>query len=280
MKKFYFSGTFLLLSAVLFAGCQQQPSELQNQMTDDTASMEEHADSVGELTIQEANETMVGEWVTYGDGFRGYLVKPEEPGNYPGVIMIHEWWGLNQNIKNMAHQLSGEGYIVLAVDLYDGRVAEVSDDAGMYATEVRENPDRALENMKAAAEFLKEQDGYSGKIASMGWCFGGGESLQLALNDQLDATVIYYGSLETDQDKLSRIDWPVLGVFGAEDTSIPVESVNTFESSLDALNIENEIYIYDGVGHAFANPSNAGHDPKKTADAWDKTVDFLNRHLQ
>ena len=104
--------------------------------------------------------------------------------------------------------------------------------------------------------------------------------MQLALNDEMDATVIYYGNLETEEENLSSIKWPVLGVFGELDSGIPPETVREFESSLDNLSIENEIYIYDGVGHAFANPSNAGHDPEKTKDAWEKTVSFLNRHLK
>jgi len=114
----------------------------------------------------------------------------------------------------------------------------------------------------------------------MGWCFGGGMSMQLALNDEVDATVIYYGSVETDQEKLQTINWPVLGIFGETDSVIPLNSVNQFEQVLDALGIENEIYIYEGLGHAFANPSNPGHDPKSTEDAWIKTVNFLNTHLE
>ena len=252
-----FIGTFLI--AVFFVGCQQQ-----------TVAPED--------AMEEGSK--VGEWVSYGDNFRGYFVEPMDEGEHPGVVMIHEWWGLNENIKNMAHELAEEGYNVLAVDLYDGRVASGPEEAGTFATEVRENPERAIEHMKAAAEFLKEQDNFNGKIGSMGWCFGGGMSMQLALNEPLDATVIYYGNLETDPEKLRSIDWPVLGVFGEEDTSITVDSVNAFDAALDQLGIDNEIYIYEGVGHAFANPSNAGHDPEKTADAWGKTVDFLARTLQ
>ena len=234
----------------------------------------------GELIIAEPEEPMNAEWVTYGDNFRGYLVRPMLEGKFPGVVMIHEWWGLNQNIKNMAHDMAGEGYIVLAVDLFDGKVADKPTDARIYATEVRNNMDRAIEHLKSASSFLRN-DAYSlGKVASMGWCFGGGMSMQLALNEMMDATVIYYGALETDENELQSIDWPVLGVFGSEDRGITVDSVNAFDQALDNLGIENEIYIYEGLGHAFANPSNAGHDPKSTADAWMKTVTFLNTHLK
>ena len=180
----------------------------------------------------------------------------------------------------MAHDLAEEGYIVLAVDLYNGQVAEERGDARKYATEVRNDILGALAHMKAGIAYLKSDKSALGGIASMGWCFGGGMSMQLALNEEMDATVIYYGSLETSEDLLSVIDWPVLGVFGEEDTSITVDSVRAFDAALDNLGIENEVYVYEGVGHAFANPTNPGHDAEKTADAWMKTVEFLNKHLK
>lgn len=247
---------FLPLTLIL-AACQQAVPESQTIVSDSSENM-----------------------ATYGNGFSGYLARPESEGRYPGVILIHEWWGLNQNIKDTADNLAQEGFIVLAVDLYDGKVAETQENARAYATEARNNPQRSIEHLKAAAEFLRQDEQSSGKVASFGYCFGGGMSLQLALNDKMDATVIYYGNLETNTSKLSVIDWPVLGVFGQNDTSIPPTVVREFESSLDELNIENEVYIYDDVGHAFANPSNPGHDPAKTADAWQKTVDFLERNLK
>lgn len=116
----------------------------------------------------------------------------------------------------------------------------------------------------------------SSRIASLGWCFGGGHSLQLALNTEkpLAATVIYYGNLVTNQTELAEITWPVLGVFGSEDQSIPVDTVNQFDAALDANGVTNEIYIYEGVGHAFANPSGDNYAPEETADAWEKTLDF------
>ncbi|MBI2658620.1 dienelactone hydrolase family protein, partial [Candidatus Woesearchaeota archaeon] len=110
--------------------------------------------------------------------------------------------------------------------------------------------------------------------------FGGQMSLQLALNEKLAATVVYYGSLETNATKLSVIKWPVLGIFGSLDTSIPVASVKEFEKSLNQLNIQNEIRIYEGVGHAFANPSGANYAPEQTKDAWEKTIEFLNKNLK
>lgn len=153
--------------------------------------------------------------------------------------------------------------------------------AGELARNVRENPDEAILNLKSAVSFLKEHESVnSNAIASLGWCFGGGFSLQLALNEELAATGIYYGRLVTDPEELSVIQWPVLGIFGSEDASIPVDQVKAFEAALNENNIENEIYIYDGVGHAFANPSGANYAPDETKDAWEKTVAFFNKHLK
>ena len=218
--------------------------------------------------------------VNYGTA-TGFLAMPKEEGIYPAVVMIHEWWGLNDNIKEMARSLAAEGYVVLAVDLFEGKVAKDANEARQLITPINKNPAEAVQNMKSAVQFLKNQNNVDdNKIASMGWCFGGGMSLQLALNEKLAATVIYYGSLETNKTRLSVIEWPVLGIFGEKDTSIPVESARKFDAALDELGIENEIYIYENVGHAFANPSGANYAPEETKDAWEKTVEFLDRNLK
>jgi carboxymethylenebutenolidase len=152
----------------------------------------------------------------------------------------------------------------------------------MLAGSVRDNPDEAVNNLNAAVEHVSSlQNVDRSRIASLGWCFGGGQSLQLALNTEqpLAATVIYYGTLVTNQSELAEISWPVLGVFGSTDQSIPVETVNQFEAALDANGVTNEIYVYEGVGHAFANPSGDNYAPKETADAWEKTLAFLNRYV-
>lgn len=218
--------------------------------------------------------------VNYGPA-TGFLAMPKKEGKYPAVVMIHEWWGLNNNIKEMARSLAAEGYIVLAVDLFNGKIAKDANEARQLITPINKNPSEAIKNMKAAVEFLKNQNNIDkSKIASMGWCFGGGMSLQLSLNEPLAATVIYYGNLETDPAKLSVIKWPVLGIFGEKDTSIPVESVRKFEAALNELRVENEIHVYPNVGHAFANPSGANYAPNETKDAWKKTVEFLDKHLK
>lgn len=227
--------------------------------------------------------------VSYYDNTTGYLVYPEPSNNaqqqerLPAVIMIHEWFGLNEHIKNQADLLANEGYAVLAVDLYRGEVATDSDRARELASSVRSNSASAIDNLQSAVSYLKSLEIVDdSKVASLGWCFGGDWSLQLALNSSenpLAATIVYYGRPVTDTASLSSISWPILGIFGDQDQAIPVESVKQFSSALNASSITNEIYLYENVGHAFANPSGDNYASKETADAWQKTIGFLRTHL-
>jgi carboxymethylenebutenolidase len=141
------------------------------------------------------------------NGTPGYLARPADDGEYPAVVMIHEWWGLSENIEHMAEILAGHGYVVFAVDLYDGEVAENSSEAARLSGQVRENPDAAVSKMGRAMSGLRDRSDTTERVASLGWCFGGGQSLQLSLSDaDLNATVIYYGTLTTDRER--RIKYP------------------------------------------------------------------------
>jgi carboxymethylenebutenolidase len=198
--------------------------------------------------------------------------------------MIHENRGLNEHIKMMADTLAKEGYVVLAVDLFNGQVALTQEEAGVLSGAVRENPAEAVSNLQTAVRYLASLENVdASRISSLGWCFGGQQSLQLALNTEPDyplaSTIIYYGRLVTDPQELSKIRWPVLGIFGDQDDSIPVENVTKFEQALNSTGVPNEIYIYEGVGHAFANPSGDNYAPEQTADAWNKTLTFLKKHV-
>ncbi|EGG42958.1 Dienelactone hydrolase [Candidatus Nitrosarchaeum limnium SFB1] len=218
------------------------------------------------------------ETVNYSESNYGYLARPVSDESFPGVIMIHEWWGLNDNIKDMAKKLASHGYVVLAVDLYGGHVATTSEEARQLVTSF--DKDNGVQNMDSAISYL--DDNYSPEnIGSIGWCFGGGQSLNLALNNpSLNATVIYYGSLVTDSESLSVIHWPVLGIFAELDKGITPNTVHDFENSLNQLGIQNEIIIYPGVDHAFANPSGLNYAPKESQDAWQKTLEFLDSNLK
>lgn len=279
----------LLIMPLIGFGCKSKSSDTNNTMdlTDQGGCKNGIITSEGTCVETEDNLTnalyknvdaqvQVMDVVT--NAHQGFVARPKAAGMYPGVIMIHEWWGLNENIKQMAKQLASEGYTVYAIDLYDGEVASESSDAGRLAGSVRSNPDAAVEKMRAAIAYLRESYG-TNKIASLGWCFGGQQSLNLSLAEDLDATVIYYGSLVTTTEALASISGPVLGIFGAEDTSIPVQHVQEFESSLQTLGIAHDIHMYPGVGHAFANPSGGRYAQDEAIDAWEKTVLFLETTL-
>jgi carboxymethylenebutenolidase len=223
--------------------------------------------------------------VNYFDSSSGYLVYPlaTTGKKLPAVIMIHENKGLNDYIRSMANTLAREGYVVLAVDLFKGQVAQTSQQAQQLTSSARSNPASTISNLQAAVKYVSSLALVdSSKIASIGWCFGGGQSLQLALHSEqhpLVATVLYYGTpLVTDKQQLSKIKWPVLGIFGDKDQANPLPMIDSFKAALDADGITNQIQIYKGLGHAFANPSGANYAPNETVDAWQKTLEFLKRY--
>lgn len=246
--------------------------------------------NVSNLTLSEdlGNVGLENKTVRYFEDAQGYLVYPvssiDSQGKLPAVVMIHEWWGLNQNIKDMANLLAKQGFVVLAADLYHGNVTDNPQVAMDLVQIARNDQNSSVANLQAAVKYLSLAPNVdSTKIASLGWCFGGGQSLQLALNSQehpLAATILYYGTpLVTDKESLAKIKWPVLGIFGDNDQAIPLPEINQFRTSLNQSGITNEIEIYKGVGHAFANPSGDNYAPKETADAWEKTLSFLKKYV-
>lgn len=231
-------------------------------------------------------EAIVTETVTYGsaDGmpFTGYLAHPDGvASDYPGLIVIQEWWGLNANIKAMTEQLAAEGYTALAVDLYDGQVAETPEQAQVLVQEAIDNAERLQQNVVAAYTFLDQTIAVP-SVGSIGWCFGGTWSLNtaLALPDQLDATVIYYGGgITTDPEQLKTLTMPIQGHFGALDTRPSPETVQEFETVLNDLGQSAQIYLYEEADHAFANPSGTGYNAEAAELAWSRTLEFLAHHL-
>ena len=198
----------------------------------------------------------------------------------PAIIVIHEWWGLNENIRAAADRLAGEGYIVLAIDLFGGETADTPDQAKRQMQAVVENPELANENIRQAYDFVNTTAG-APRTGSLGWCFGGGWSLNTAMlfPDDLDAAVIYYGQVTDNEDRLRDIGAPILGLFGGKDRGIPVDSVQRFEAALERLRKEYEIHIYPNASHAFANPTGRAYDRDVADDAWQRTLEFLRTHL-
>ena len=215
------------------------------------------------------------------DTVKGILFTPAGKGPFPGIVVIHEWWGLNDWVKEQAAKLAAQGYAALAIDLYRGKVAETSDIARELSRGVPE--DRALRDLHAAVEFLKSQPNIKkDRIGSIGWCMGGGYSLDVALQEPtLAATVINYGQLSTDPAAIQKIHAPILGNFGAQDKDITPNDVKNFEAALKQAGKRADLKIYPDAGHAFANPiPKNGYRAADAADAWQRTVKFLNETLK
>jgi carboxymethylenebutenolidase len=211
----------------------------------------------------------------------GILYTPQGKGPFPGILVIHEWWGLNDWVKEEAAKLSDQGYVTLALDLYRGKVATTPEDAHEIMRGVPE--DRAKRDLHAAYDFLASQPNVKkDRIGSIGWCMGGGYSLDLALEEpNLKADVINYGHLATDASAIEKIQAPILGIFGAQDHGIPPEDVKKFESLLKEKGKKIDVVIYPDAGHAFENPNNkAGYRPEDAADAWKRTVNFFASMLK
>ena len=234
----------------------------------------EHADDspvaspmVAEATEGGPLETIEVEYaILDGKPVKGYLARPEMGDIDAAVIVIHEWWGLNDNIRAMAERLAAEGWAALAVDLYEGEVGEDREAARRLATAARENPDRGASNIRQAREWLGNELGVE-RVGVIGWCFGGGWSLQTALmlGDAIDAAVIYYGRVESDPEALAPLTAPVMGHFGSEDDGIPLKPA--------------DIFVYEGADHAFANPSGTRFDADAAIAAWGRTTEFFHAQL-
>ncbi len=238
------------------------------------------------LAVAEPAVPVLEQTLAYGEGSKnnlvGFLAMPADAAEpLPGIIVIHEWWGLNDNIKAMTRRLAGEGYVVLAVDLYDGKTATTPEAAQALMAQLFEQPEAVTNNLNQAYDYL-DKYAFAPRIASIGWCLGGGWALQTALflPGALDATVMYYGQVIKDRNRLAALDTPLLGFFGGLDASIPVRDVQEFRATLQDLGKNAEVLIYPRADHAFANPSGGNYNEEAAADSWDKTLSFLTRQLQ
>jgi len=213
------------------------------------------------------------------EGARAYLTLPKGDPPFPAIVVIHEWWGLNDHIRYWADRLAADGYAALAVDLYGGRVAENRDDAMRYMKGV--DAEKALATLKRAHALLKEDARVkAAKRGCIGWCFGGGWSLKLAIaTPDLDAAVMYYGQPVLDVAELKAIRAPLLGVFANRDRSITPARVDEFEKALTSAGVKHKILRFD-ADHAFANPSGGRYDEKAAAAAWAEVQTFLAERLK
>jgi len=209
------------------------------------------------------------------------LYTPSGKGPFPALIVIHEWWGLNDWVKEQASKLAEQGYVALAIDLYRGKIADSPDLAHELMRGLA--PDRATRDLKGAYDFLSSQANVKkNRIGSIGWCMGGGVSLEAAINiPTLAAAVVNYGHLVTDSSEIKNIQAPILGIFGGQDRGIPPEDVKKFQQAMEQSGKKIEVKIYPDAGHAFENPNNKqGYRAQDAADAWQLTTAFLAANLK
>ena len=192
------------------------------------------------------------------------------------ILLIHEWWGLNNQIKSVASEFANQGYKALAVDLYRGHVADTRADARALMKSVV--PMAATETLNVWVKWLRADARAGDKIATIGWCFGGGWSLNASLSSPVDATIVYYGRVNKTADELGTLKGPVLGHYATQDQWINKEMVSGFESAMDAAGKTDTSHWYDAQ-HAFANPTSARYDEEDAALAWRRTLEFLKQQL-
>jgi carboxymethylenebutenolidase len=273
----------VLVSLALLAGpgcgegASPQLDRLAAEHRSDRGDVPGAAVRAGEDVPVRAEEVVYGE--IDGTPLRGYLARaPEGDRGGPAILVIHEWWGLNDNIRTVTRQLAAEGYTALAVDLYEGRSSADPAQARRLAGEAMGRTPRIETNLRLARAHLGEAK----RVGVIGWCFGGGWSLQTALllPDAIDATVMYYGRVVTDPEQLARLRAPLLGVFAGRDRGIPVAQVREFERVLEQLGKPATILVFEDADHAFANPSGNRYQPEAAEQAWAETVVFFASELQ
>jgi len=212
----------------------------------------------------------------------GYLAVPEGAGPFPALIIVHEWNGLVDRVRQVADNFAAEGYVTLAADMYDGRTGSTSEENIALMNEVGDNPDKMIANLNAAVAYLKGRDDVTGRVGAMGWCFGGGVALSFGLDgDQHEATAIFYGRLVDDPERLAHMDHEVYGTFAELDTGIPTTEVQAFEAALRSAGIENDLHIYDAVNHGFWLRVDGAPEVRTEAalDAWQRLKAYLDRTL-
>ncbi|MEX0807892.1 MAG: dienelactone hydrolase family protein [Dongiaceae bacterium] len=205
---------------------------------------------------------------------KGALALPKSPG--PAILLLHEWWGLNDEVKAVAHELAEAGYVALALDLYDGKVAKDADTAGKYMGAL----DRAvaMDLMGAAIDWLRQHPKSTGKVGTLGWCMGGGLSIDASIARPVDATIAYYGRVDHPIEELKKLKGPVLGHFAERDQWIDHAMVDPFEAAMKKAGRPLDLHWYE-ADHAFSNPTGANFQKPESERAWQRTLDFFRKHL-
>jgi carboxymethylenebutenolidase len=292
----------LSLALLLATGCADPGADASSGMAEDTAdasgaAMESTApngprvaatptgpDELPPAIVGQGGE-LEGEPVRYVEGdtlTTGYVAVPEGEGPFPALVLIHEWNGLSDRVRQVADDFAAEGYVTLAADLFLGRTGSSAEENRALVAEVQEDPEQMIANLDAAVAWLEARPDVTGRVGAMGWCFGGGVALSFGLDGaNHEATAIFYGRLVDDPEVLAGMDHEVYGTFAEEDQGIPPEAVQRFEEALRAAGIENDLHIYDDVGHGFWLRVDGDPDTRRAPalDAWQRLKAYLGRTL-
>ena len=274
-----------VIGVFLFTSQVQSPT---GEVDNNSQNNNEQAETSTSYFYNHSDE-LKGETVDYyseNENINGYLSVPKDASGddkKPAIILIHEWWGLNEDIKQMADDYATEGYVALAVDMYGEEPTNSSTVAGQRAGEVRENMEEAMNNLGSAVDYLKSREDVNpDKLATVGWCFGGGWAYQMAVNDiGVDASVMYYGQFDP-QDDFENMKASIIGHFGEEDNVIDVNNARELKATLEDADQSSSVYIYPNVGHSFANydgGDNLDYSREKAQKAWNRTMNFLQEKL-
>ncbi len=267
----------LVLVASVFAACNNPSSPAPTAAPAASSPSSSAASAPASAAVTQAH---AGQAVTLPKEASGYLVLPSGTGKHPALIVIQEWWGMNDWIKEDADRFAKQGYVALAIDLYRGRSATSPDEAHELMRGLPE--DRAIGDMETAFQWLAARaDVDPAKIGAIGWCMGGGYALSLAVAEpKLRAVSVNYGRLVSDNAKVAKIQAAFLGSFAGLDKGIPPDDVRAFEKQLKTTDKDVDIKIYDSAGHAFMNPNNkGGYDEGSAKDAWGRIDAFFARTL-
>ena len=271
----------LAATALCLGACAEQAGDAPPESATPAAGAPAARDAAPASESREAR-AVVSDTLPYGEVgsylVHGHFVFPSdmvEP--LPAVVLIHEWWGLDDSVKAEADRLAAQGYVVLAVDLFAGRTTTDVKTARGYMLEALNEQSLAAENIRQAIDFVKQTAG-APAVAVMGWGLGGGLALNSAMQfaDDVDATVIFYGRVSDDPDRIAKLSGPVLGFFGGADTTVPVDDIKAFESELGALGKDHDLVIYPNAKHGFANPRGRNYNAPLAERAWERALLFLD----
>lgn len=216
------------------------------------------------------------------NGPRGYLVRPADEVLHPGIVLIQEWWGIEPHVLDLAQKLAAQGFIVLVPDLYHGQVATEPDDARKLVMLVRENTDRALSEVELALEYLRHHaQAQPKKLGLMGFCMGGMLTFKTASRyPHLGAISPWYGGgYDPTTEDLTKINAPILAVYGELDGGIPPAQIELIEKTIRAAGKDITVKVYAGAGHAFLNNTHGSYNAVAAKDAWQMALDFFKRYL-